>query len=106
MSIFLLTSCKDTIFYKPKVCDSTIYHYRDSVLFDIRDSIRIIERDVPVFRDSVIISDTIRLIETGKGNLKISGAKQHVTFDIDLDSIRVKIRNDSIIGVWQRPAKQ
>lgn len=102
--MLILISCKDTIFYKPKICDSTIYNYRDSILF--QDSIRIIEKEVPVFRDSVVISDTIRLIETGKGNIKISGGKQYVTFYIDLDSIRVMIQNDSIIDVWQRPAKR
>lgn len=102
----ILTSCKDTIFYKPKICDSTIYNYRDSVLFDIKDSVRIIDKEQINWRDSVVISDTIRLIETGKGNIEIFGGKQHVTFYIDLDSIRVMIRNDSIVDIWQRPAKQ
>lgn len=104
LTAFMVCSCNHVIIYDPNICDSTIYHHLDSVVF--RDSIRFIEKEVPVFRDSVVISDTIRLIETGKGNLKISGAKQHVTFYIDLDSIRVVIRNDSIIDAWQRPAGQ
>lgn len=105
-TVLLFANCKDTIFHNPTICDSTVFVevpvLIDSVVF--HDSLAI--REIIVFRDSSVIKDTIRLIETGKGNLKISGAKQNATFYIDLDSIRVMIRNDSILDIWQRPAKQ
>lgn len=100
---FSITGCDHLIIENPTICDSTIYHdsivpvdsliIRDSVIYNYRDSI------------ARIIKDTVRLIEVPGHNIQIQGAKEHITFNIDLDSIKVLIRNDSIIDVWQRPAK-
>lgn len=92
--LFTLTSC--VAYVTEDQCN-----YKIDSLQNCIDSLMLHD---PTVRDSVVIVDTIRLIETGRGNLYISGAKQYVTFDIDLDSIKVLIRNDSLIDKWQRPA--
>ena len=101
LCIFMLTAgtCRKVIIEHIPVCDSVVV--RDSFVthVSIRDSL--------IIRDSSLIKDTLKLIEIGDGNMVITGSTQHTTFDIDLDSVGVTIRNDSIINLWfgERPAR-
>lgn len=94
LALLLFVSCDPCITHNPTICDSTAIH--DSVV--LRDSV------VIVINDSTI-KDSLRVLEIGDGNIIITGNKEHTTFYIDLDSIKVVIRNDSIISIWQRPAR-